>query len=68
VHPLFLAGYLITGIPLLAIELYGALVRRRKGDTISEMYWLVQGRFPVASRVLMGAFLAWLFVHFLFRR
>lgn len=50
-------------IPLIAVELYGVW-RQKRGDTISENVWWVLRRWPVL-KYFVGAFLIWLFVHFL---
>lgn len=60
---------LIIGVVFtLAVELYGAFVRRAKGDTISEGVWWVRDRLPkpawyVLLTGLAGTF-GWVVWHF----
>jgi hypothetical protein len=67
----YLAGYAVGGAIIGAVELT-ALFRRRPGTTLSEHWWRWVGigrpwtvAFAV-RRILLGAALAWLFVHLTF--
>ena len=60
----FVTAYLLIGAILIGVELYG-VIRKRRGDTISEMWWAVQERHPIAARVVLGFFFGWLILHLL---
>lgn len=68
----FTIAFLTLGIPLLLLELYGVWRRVKDeegnsswgGDTISENWWALRNRYPWLG-LPMGAFLAWLFYHFI---
>ena len=64
VTPLITVAFLVFIIPAVALELWGVR-RKAKGDTISENVWWLQKRIP-GLRFVVAAFVAWLFVHFLF--
>ena len=53
--------YGVLGALIIGVELYG-VVKKRRGDTISEHYWWVQKRAPWVRIFLLG-FLIWLAVH-----
>lgn len=60
----FTIAYLVLGVLTLAVELV-AVRDRRKGNTISEHWWAIQRRHPVAARVAFGVFWLWVGIHFL---
>jgi len=60
---------LVATIVWVALEVYGGLVRRKKGDTFSEGVWWVRARMPrpvflTAMVSLIVASGVWLIVHF----
>ena len=66
------AVLLIIGVTFtIAVELYGAFVRKAKGDTISEGVWWLRDRIPKAAwyGLLTGlaALFSWVLWHFQFQ-
>jgi len=63
----FLAAYLILGGALLTVELIGALVRKKTGDTITEAWRSLDARLHGAPqwtyRVLTVGVLTWTILH-----
>ncbi len=57
-------GFAVTGLALFAWEMRG-VIRKKKGDTISEFVWWLDSIWPGTKYVVLG-FLAWLAVHFFF--
>lgn len=63
----FLAAYLILGGALLTVELVGALVRKKTGDTITEAWRSLDARLhgipQWTYRVLTVGVLTWTILH-----
>jgi hypothetical protein len=57
------ALWLLIGVIGFAVETV-ALVRQRKGDTLSETVWA--NTRPLYRRVILAAFMVWLMFHFVF--
>jgi hypothetical protein len=64
INLVFTMVYLVLGIPLILLELYG-IRRKDNGDTISENWYWLRNRVPVLV-VPMVFFLGWLLYHFTF--
>jgi len=63
----FSALYLLLGLQLLAVELYG-IARNGKLDTISEHWWAFQQSNPILARIIYFVFFIWLTIHFIWHK
>jgi len=67
-EPFAVIVFLTAGLVIVVAEILGIVVKRDRGDTVSDMVWYVRDRLPRWAKLPVLAawigFLAWLTFHF----